>query len=99
LGGWSAFRREGSRLARRLLFVAFFIEVGLLLIILPWSSYWERNYFMAVWPAVEPLLVSSYARGAVTGIGIVNLYAGFAELVPMFGSRARKAAAGSEVEP
>ena len=30
---------------RRLIYVAFFLEVGLLLIVLPWSAFWDRNYF------------------------------------------------------
>jgi polyferredoxin len=74
---------------RRLLYVAFFIEVGLLLIVLPWSSFWERNYFAAVIPAIQPLLTNNFIRGAVSGLGVLNLLAGFAELVPVFTPRDR----------
>ena len=74
---------------RRLLFVAFFIEVGLLLIVLPWSSCWERNYFAAVIPAIQPLLTNNFIRGAVSGLGVLNLLAGFAELAPVFTPRDR----------
>ena len=31
----------------RLLLTVFFFEAGLILLFLPWSSYWERNYFDA----------------------------------------------------
>ncbi len=72
---------------RRLLFVAFFVEVGILLILLPWSSYWERNYFAVAWPALYPVLINHFVRGAVSGLGVLNLFAGFIELAPIFSPR------------
>lgn len=67
---------------RRLLLVAFFLEVGLLLIVLPWSGFWEGNYFGHAWPPIGPLLSNDFIRGAVSGLGVVNVVAGFFELVP-----------------
>jgi hypothetical protein len=61
---------------RRLLFVAFFIEVGLLLVVLPWSTFWERNYFASLWPVLVPLLTNNFVRGAVSGLGVLTLLAG-----------------------
>jgi hypothetical protein len=81
------FRREGSILIRRLVYVAFFLEVGLLLILLPWSGFWERNYFAASWPPLQSILTNNYVRGAVTGLGVVNLFAGFADLLLVFAAR------------
>ena len=81
---WRKFRREGNVLIRRLVYVALFIEVGLLLIVLPWSTFWERNYFVYAWPALRPALTNHFLRGAVSGLGLVNLFAGFAELAPVF---------------
>ena len=72
---------------RRLLFVAFFVEVGLLLIVLPWSSFWERNYFAFVWPVLLPLIKNNFVRGAVSGLGVLNLLAGFSELAFVFTAR------------
>jgi len=80
-------RRGGSSLIRRLFFVAFFFEVGLLLIVLPWSAFWERNYFGYLWPGLLPLLENDFIRGGVSGIGFVNLIAGFADLIPVLGMR------------
>ena len=74
-------------MARRLLYVAFFLEVGLLLVVLPWSAFWERNYFAMTWPALRELLTNNFVRGAVTGLGLVNLYAGFADLAIVFATR------------
>jgi hypothetical protein len=65
----------------------FFIEVGLLLMVLPWSGFWESNYFVSAWPWLEPLFVSPFFRGAVTGVGLLNLVAGFGEMSDVFGAR------------
>ena len=70
--------------------MAFFLEVGLLLVVLPWSVFWDRNYFATAWPALRPLLTSNFIRGAVTGLGFVNLYAGFADLAVIFAARERR---------
>jgi hypothetical protein len=72
---------------RRLIYVAYFLEVGLLLLLVPWSSFWERNYFAVAWPWFEDLLRNNYVRGAVSGLGIVNLLMGFAELFAVLSAR------------
>lgn len=64
----------------RLLLTAFFFEAGLVLVIVPWSMYWERNYFVQALPMLEPLLTNDFVRGAVSGLGLVNLVAGFGEI-------------------
>lgn len=80
-------RREGETLIRRLVYVAFFIEVGLLLVVLPWSGFWDRNYFAVSWPVMRPFLSNHFVRGAITGLGVVNLVAGFADLTLVFATR------------
>jgi hypothetical protein len=62
----------------------------LLLIALPWSTFWERNYFAYALPALRPILSNNFVRGAVSGLGVVNLLAGIAELAPVFGARQRR---------
>jgi hypothetical protein len=64
----------------RLLLTAFFFEAGLVLLIVPWSVYWERNYFVQLLPLFEPFLTNTFVRGAVSGLGLVNLLAGFVEI-------------------
>jgi hypothetical protein len=83
--------RRRDPLLTRLLFVAYFLEVGLLLVLVPWSPVWERNYFMDAVPALEGLAKSGFVRGAVTGLGIVNLVAGLVELRSLFSWRRRTA--------
>jgi hypothetical protein len=64
--------------------VAFFIEVGLLLIVLPWSTFWETNYFASMYPNLLPLMTNDFVRGGVSGVGLINLCAGVAELAGVF---------------
>ncbi len=73
----------------RLLFLAYFVEVGLVLLVVPWSPFWDRNYFLDLWPALEAVTRSNLVRGAVSGLGIINLWAAMAELATLFGLRAR----------
>ena len=88
------FKRRGRILVRRLVFVAFFLEVGLLLVVLPWSAFWEHNYFAETWPILQPWLTNNFIRGAVTGLGFVNLFAGFADLALVFAAREHREISG-----
>jgi hypothetical protein len=64
------------------------VQVGLLLIVLPWwPAFWEHNYFAFAWPPLRTLLTNNYVRGAVSGLGLVNLIAGFADLALLFATR------------
>jgi hypothetical protein len=71
----------------RLLLTAFFFEAGLVLVILPWTIYWERNYFVQSLPLVEAFLVNDFVRGAVSGLGLVNLVAGCVEIWSFLATR------------
>ena len=74
---------------RRLVYAAFFLEVGLLLVVLPWSGFWDGNYFGAALPGLRPIMTNNFVRGAVTGLGFVNLVAGVTELMLLFAGRGR----------
>ena len=72
---------------KRLLLMTCFLEVGLVLTLAPWSTYWDRNYFAESLPLVQAIVTNNFVRGAVTGIGLVNLAAAVGELVSMFAAR------------
>jgi hypothetical protein len=69
----------------RLLFAAYFLETGVILVVIPWLPFWDRNLFMQMMPVVEGFLGSAYGRGAVSGIGVVTAIAGIFELAAAFG--------------
>jgi hypothetical protein len=72
---------------KRLLLMTCFLEVGLVLALAPWSTYWDRNYFAESLPLVHPIVTNNFVRGAVTGVGLVNLVAAVGELVSLFAAR------------
>jgi hypothetical protein len=57
--------------------------------VLPWSTFWEQNYFSTLWPSVGHLLTNNFVRGGISGLGLVNLCAGFIDLSVVFGARER----------
>ncbi|MBI4478200.1 MAG: hypothetical protein HY654_13585 [Acidobacteria bacterium] len=74
---------------KRLVFVAYFIEVGLLLVLVPWSTFWERNYFVEAMPVLGDFAKNNFVRGAISGLGVINLYAGLADLAAIMTARHR----------
>jgi len=69
----------------------------LLLVIMPWwPALWDHNYFVERWPALEPLLTNNFLRGAVTGLGLVNLFAGFSDLALIFQQSSQRPAGPPE---
>jgi hypothetical protein len=76
----------------------FFIQVGLLLIVMPWwPAFWEHNYFALAWPPLRTFLTNNFVRGAVSGLGVVNLCAGLADLALMFLARPASASGRPEL--
>ena len=59
----------------------------MILIVAPWSAFWDRNSLAAAIPVLRDIAASAYARGAVSGLGLVTLLAGFADLGAAFASR------------
>jgi hypothetical protein len=47
--------------------------LGLALILAPWSDYWETNYFLFQYPALALWLKNFLMRGAVSGLGFMNV--------------------------
>jgi hypothetical protein len=72
---------------KRLIVIAYFLEVGLLLVLVPWSAFWERNYFAEAQPFLQHILRNNYLRGGVSGLGVVNLLSGFYDLADLLLAR------------
>ena len=72
---------------KRLFIVAFFFEIGFALLVVPWSAFWDRNYFAEAVPAVHAIITNNFVRGAVSGLGLVNLIAGLGELISILLAR------------
>lgn len=64
--------------------------------LIPWSTFWERNYFVEWSPAFKVILTSSYVRGAISGLGLVNMGAALFELADFFTARPPDAPSGDQ---
>lgn len=60
-----------------------------MLVVLPWSDFWEANYFASAWPLVRSIVNNNFVRGAITGLGVVNLIVGFIDLAMVVNARER----------
>lgn len=58
-----------------------------MLLLIPWTAFWDRNFFSQGWPPLHELLTSNYVRGAVSGLGVLNVYVALAELADLFTTR------------
>lgn len=58
----------------RAILIVLCLEMGALLLYLPWSSFWEQNYFLRHFPdAVRVVLLHSSFRGIVSGLGVLDI--------------------------
>jgi hypothetical protein len=73
------------------LYVLICLEVGIFLLLVPWSVVWERNYFLQAYPALRPMFLHPVIRGTVSGLGLANIYVVLHEVV----GRRRRAASSS----
>jgi len=56
------------------------LEVGLFLLLFPWTVYWDSNYFSSLMPAWSNYWDNGYVRAAVSVLGAVNLGIGLREI-------------------
>lgn len=71
--------------------IVLLLQLGFLLVLLPWVSLgafgnWNDNYLLTLvvdksgMPAIRTALSSGWVKGAVTGLGILNILIAFLEI-------------------
>ena len=65
---------SGAARVIRIIVILFCVEVGLILLLLPWSLLWDNNFFFSLMPEWNRVWLNFYTRGAISGLGIVNLW-------------------------
>jgi hypothetical protein len=58
----------------RVALLMLWLEVGLTLILVPWSDIWEANYFLYQYPALGIFARNPFLRGAISGLGLMNVF-------------------------
>jgi hypothetical protein len=64
-----------------ILFVIVCFEVGVFLLIFPWTQQWDGNSLANLIPGLRDYWSSSYFRGAWSGLGLLNIYISIGELM------------------
>jgi hypothetical protein len=67
-----------------LLFATLSLELGIFLVVFPWSELWHRNWIASLAPQWRVIWDSPYFRGAMSGLGLVDIYIALLEVVRIF---------------
>ena len=71
----------------RVILIVLCLEMGAFLLYLPWSDYWERNYFLVHLPqAMRLFLLHAAFRGVVSGLGVLDILVGISLIQSNSGS-------------
>lgn len=64
------------RRIKLVIFVMFCIELGMLLVVLPWRSVWIHNSLLVGHPELRSIMQHYFTRGAISGLGLVDVWIG-----------------------
>jgi hypothetical protein len=67
--------------AAYILYILYSLEIGILLVCLPWWRFWDNNFLLYLYPRFRPLVADPFFKGFVVGLGIVNILIGIQEFV------------------
>jgi hypothetical protein len=56
-------------------------------VVVPWSAFWERNWFFRGVGWITDAAQSGYVRGAISGVGVLLLLAALVELAGVIAGR------------
>jgi hypothetical protein len=57
----------------RIILLLVWLEIGLVLILVPWSDVWDVNFFLYQYPTLGLIFMNPYLRGAISGLGLLNV--------------------------
>lgn len=84
-------RRRPHVVLSQVVYLLFCVEVGMVLLLLPWTLLWDNNFFFSLQPQHSEFWLSNHLRGAVSGVGLVNLWMGVDEALEIFQHSRRRA--------
>ena len=80
-------RRVPDPNMRRLLsitYIVFCLDMGIFLFILPWEPFWQKNYFSDHYPLVAAMAGNYFLRGAISGLGVADVWLAIHEIWRLF---------------
>jgi len=64
-----------------IVYVVFCIELGIALVALPWFPLWRNNNLLEHWPTLRHIVQHGFVRGAISGLGLLDMWLGVSEAV------------------
>lgn len=64
-----------------IVFVMFCLQMGMMLLFLPWTPAWSSNNWLVEHWAVREVLTNYFVRGIVSGLGVIDIFIGIWEAV------------------
>ena len=74
---------SGQLWARRLgllVFVLICLELGIALVVLPWTHIWTDNNLLLGYPTMRFWAANTFVRGAFSGLGLIDIWLGIWEV-------------------
>lgn len=75
----------------RFLFTIYCIDAGLVLLMVPWSPYWDRQLIALPLAALDSAMLQPWIEGAVSGFGLFHLVWGIHDFDAWLRSQRRPA--------
>ena len=72
---YSWYHKAGAVIA-----IVFCFEVGVFFVVFPWLPYWDSNFLGTFSERWSKIWTDPYFRGAVSGLGLVNIYISLLEM-------------------
>ncbi|MBZ5495173.1 MAG: hypothetical protein LAP85_02130 [Acidobacteriia bacterium] len=69
------------QVVHKLVPVVYWLVVGGVLILLPWTDFWHNNYLLYRFPGLRPFMLNPFLKGAILGLGVVDVLIGLQEIV------------------
>lgn len=63
------------------IYVLFCMTLGMALLTLPWLGSWFEDGLVTRWPTLQHLLQLGFVRGAISGLGLIDIWVGVLEAV------------------
>lgn len=61
--------------------VVFFIELGMILLVIPWTPLWTQNSLLSGYPTLQMVADHGFLRGTISGLGLINIWIGISDAV------------------
>ncbi len=64
----------------RVLFIVYFLEAGMFLVMAPWSRFWNSRLLSSAPDWIASVLASPFSRGFITGLGLLHVAAAITDI-------------------